>query len=257
MSTPIEINGNGLVPLKEAARKIAYSRDYLAKLARDKKITATHVGRQWFVDMHSLNAFLNETALEQEVRNLHLSEERRRELLAKKKLEKLTADMELAKSAASAKSFLVATMVLFLGLFTGVVLSSSDNVTTNLNYIFSANTFMAKVINDKAAPAVDQINKAEHTVFSDVNEYPLFVDEAEIRPMTGTENGIVLFTEGGQIKNKEQIQQLFSDEVQVQFSEPGQGIVIYTNEKNENSQMPFLIIPENKTASESPKDPSL
>ena len=256
MSTPIEINGNALVPLKEAAKKIAYSRDYLAKLARDKKIVATHMGRQWFVDMNSLQSFLNETALEQEVRNQHLREERRRELVAKKKLEKLVTDMALAKNASSAKSFLVARMVLFLGLFTGVALSSSNNLLASFSYEFPAATFMAQFMNENVSPVVS-VDEEDITVFSEINEYPLFIDEAEIRTMGEMENGIILFAKDEEIKNKEQIQHLFSDDVQVEFSEPGQGVVIYTNEEGKNSELPFLTIPENNTVSKSLKDPNL
>ncbi|KXJ99765.1 MAG: hypothetical protein UZ19_OD1000263 [Parcubacteria bacterium OLB19] len=60
MSTQIEINGAQLIPLKEAAKRIAYSRDYLAKLAREQKIVATQIGRQWFVDMYSLQTFFGQ-----------------------------------------------------------------------------------------------------------------------------------------------------------------------------------------------------
>ncbi|MBP9836903.1 MAG: helix-turn-helix domain-containing protein [Candidatus Pacebacteria bacterium] len=251
MSTYIEINGKALIPLKEAAKKIAYSRDYLAKLARDQKIVATQVGRQWFVDMISLQAFLDEATLEQEVRNQHLREERRRELLAKKNLEKLAIDIASAQIASPAKSFLVATMVLFLGLFTGVMLNSSNGLIASLGDKFPSSTFMAQVINENVVTTADE---KELTLFTEINEYPLFVDEAEVDSMKSFENGIILFTEGEEIKNKEQIQNLFSDNVQVELSEHGQGVVTYVGKEGEISQFPFITIPENKSVSKPPNE---
>ena len=43
MSTSFEINNIALVPIKDAAKSVAYSRDYVARLAREKKIVASQI----------------------------------------------------------------------------------------------------------------------------------------------------------------------------------------------------------------------
>ena len=49
-----------LIPTKEAAELSGYTSDYLARLARSKKISARRVGHTWFVDSESLKSFLDQ-----------------------------------------------------------------------------------------------------------------------------------------------------------------------------------------------------
>ena len=79
MQSILEINGKILFSIRDAAHATSYSRDYITRLAREGKIFASHVGRQWFVDVDSLQAYAEAVALEQEVRKQQLSEERKRE----------------------------------------------------------------------------------------------------------------------------------------------------------------------------------
>ncbi|MCA9359394.1 hypothetical protein KC926_04305, partial [Candidatus Kaiserbacteria bacterium] len=79
MTTTLEIDGKKFQTIKSVANKVSYSRDYITRLAREGKILATHVGRQWFVDLDSLNNYIDTTAKETEVRKKMLSEERKRE----------------------------------------------------------------------------------------------------------------------------------------------------------------------------------
>ena len=44
MATSIKINGVTLMPIKDAASSISYSRDYVARLAREGKIVAELAG---------------------------------------------------------------------------------------------------------------------------------------------------------------------------------------------------------------------
>lgn len=41
-----------------AGKQFGYSNDYIARLARDRKIVGRRIGRQWYVDAHSLQAFI-------------------------------------------------------------------------------------------------------------------------------------------------------------------------------------------------------
>lgn len=79
MSVSVQFNGNKFLSSKEASRVFGYSSDYIARLARQEKITATRIGHQWFVEPTSLGKFLMESSEENSVRLKKLSDERKQE----------------------------------------------------------------------------------------------------------------------------------------------------------------------------------
>lgn len=83
MSQTIDINGVTFVTTRTAAKLARYSHDYLSKLARDGRVKAVQIGRQWYVDPVSLESFLTSAKLEKEVRRRQLRHERREERQAK------------------------------------------------------------------------------------------------------------------------------------------------------------------------------
>lgn len=98
------------------ANKVSYSRDYITRLAREGKILATHVGRQWFVDLDSLNNYIDTTAKETEVRKRCLAKKERgannRYSCSKEK------DIQTRKAKTlNARATVAACAVLSIGLF--------------------------------------------------------------------------------------------------------------------------------------------
>ncbi|MEZ4103662.1 MAG: helix-turn-helix domain-containing protein [Candidatus Paceibacterota bacterium] len=90
MSTAqIKIKNNTYLSLKEAAKRVPYTRDYLAKLARDKKVLSVQVGRQWFIEPDSLSKFIERVNLEQINRKHKLRSERKREMFISQKMTEL------------------------------------------------------------------------------------------------------------------------------------------------------------------------
>ncbi len=246
MSTQIKINGMHLVPLKEAARQATYSRDYLAKLAREQKIVATQIGRQWFIDVTSLQNFLDSAALEQEVRKQQLRDERKRELLAKKELNTLSIDTEIKINKTHNLSLAISSIVLFLGFFSGTVMYSVFDIKNNLNNNFSATNVTALSLESKTG----EIKVAEPqatTLFTNVTEYPLFVDESSVRKMNTVDEGILLLTNGEEKNNSESLANLFSDQVSVEFTGSNNGYVVYETPDNSVREIPFVSIPNQNT----------
>ncbi len=79
MSVSVQFNNVEYLSAREAARRVGYSSDYVARLARQGKITATRIGAQWFVDPESLDSFTQfaERSKEQrreELRSVRLKE---------------------------------------------------------------------------------------------------------------------------------------------------------------------------------------
>lgn len=73
-------NTSGLVPVKEAALRVKYSPDYIASLARSKKVVGELRGRQWFVDIDSLKLFELKKIAVQKQRKEEMRRERLQEL---------------------------------------------------------------------------------------------------------------------------------------------------------------------------------
>ena len=83
MIPDLQLGSSQLLPVKEAAEFMACSRDYVTRLARENKITATQINRQWLIDMDSLKNFFAFSQYEMAVRKKHLREIRKKELLVK------------------------------------------------------------------------------------------------------------------------------------------------------------------------------
>lgn len=66
MSEVLEINGEQFLPAKIAATQVGYTGDYVTRLAREEKIFASKVGRQWFVSVRSLDEFVSTAEAEKE-----------------------------------------------------------------------------------------------------------------------------------------------------------------------------------------------
>lgn len=121
MQSILEINGKNLCSIRDAARNTSYSRDYITRLAREGKITANHIGRQWFVDIDSLQAYAETVALEQEVRKQQLSEERKRERQLREVVEATRAREMKSAQRFEFQAVLVSLFVLCTGLSAGTI----------------------------------------------------------------------------------------------------------------------------------------
>ncbi len=60
----------------EAGKQFGYTNDYVARLAREKKILATRVGRQWFVEAQSVESFIKKTDNAKKVHAVSVRNER-------------------------------------------------------------------------------------------------------------------------------------------------------------------------------------
>jgi hypothetical protein len=78
-SQSVHVGNRKLLPVKEVLGLVSYSRDYITRLAREGKIVAVQIDRQWLVDPESLQNFYEHAQLEESVRSQVLSEERKRE----------------------------------------------------------------------------------------------------------------------------------------------------------------------------------
>lgn len=124
MTSALKINGKSLYPIKEAVQETSYSRDYVTRLAREGKIVATTVSRQWFVDIDSLKTYAESATLEQEIRKKQLSAERKQERQIRKAADRQKQIQEKQAESLHVRSVVTAVLVLGFGLVSGIATHS-------------------------------------------------------------------------------------------------------------------------------------
>lgn len=261
MSTTIEINGTDFVSVKDASKEVSYSRDYLAKLAREGKVKATQVGRQWFVELGSVQNFIENKNIEQEVYRRRLSEERRKELEVREKIDEVTTFKETKINQTSTSSLNTSFLVLGSGLALGVTLffllsvleidfhpseKYSATVSANLENTnnFNISSEIENKVSNRSEP--DNLPDKKANALGEVTvNYPVFSNESEIRKLSEADmRGIFLLTREGEVKDEKDVENMFSDEVKVRFVDENSGVVSFVNEAGEKTEFPFVSVPK-------------
>jgi hypothetical protein len=238
MSTAIEIDGRKLLPIKEVVTKVSYSRDYVTRLAREGKIVATSVGRQWFVDLDSLIGYNEAAAAEQVIRKKQLSEERKKEqathLALLERKEKSQRKEKYVPMKAAIASVVVCTFGLLGGwsVYNLASKESSTNIFSNSGpAVIDVQSNLASA--SKASPSGAPAFVASST-FS-VNEISDDVSE-----------GVLLLPEGSMSAT---VTDMFSDEVQVLTNGEGVQVVVRVDENGMpiGNVIPFVKVPVNNS----------
>ncbi|MEN9561044.1 MAG: hypothetical protein RIQ56_317, partial [Candidatus Parcubacteria bacterium] len=90
----------------DASTRTGLHRDYIGRLCRERKILGKRIGKNWYVEENSLDAYIRAQEVEKSIRNATLSNERVQEYAARRLLER---DGEISAE----KSFGNATSALF------------------------------------------------------------------------------------------------------------------------------------------------
>lgn len=130
MSSLIQLGNVQLLPVKEAAEFVPYSRDYVARLAREGKVVATQIDRQWFVDVTSLQNFFTHATIEETVRKRHLSSLRKRDLEVREVYRDRLAAIAEKRNAAERTTLVHTGLVVLCGLVAGFVFISANETDT-------------------------------------------------------------------------------------------------------------------------------
>jgi hypothetical protein len=168
MSGTLEIDHKKMHDIKSAADLAGYSRDHVTSLARTGKIVAAQIGRQWYIDVDSLKQYAQITALEQEVKQKHLSEERRstHEKSSVTKARRQKRDMHV-KQHSRRLHVNLAGFLIMLGFATGVMSQFAPEwLGASGRQLASTKVPTASVVSNLAIP--DDLKVAiERTSFSD------------------------------------------------------------------------------------------
>ncbi len=69
MAIAVKIQNNDYIPAGEAGRIFGYTADYVTRLAREGKVAAQRIGKQWLVNADSLATFVASSSKNKELRN--------------------------------------------------------------------------------------------------------------------------------------------------------------------------------------------
>ncbi len=222
-----------LISLSEAVTLVAYSRDYIGRLAREGKIISKQINKQWFVNRHSLINFFSQSALEDSIKKRILSTSRKNDLEVKDFYQTKVATIH-ARSAYFHNGSLLATVAIIAsGLFSGVLLQFSGQVITA-----DSPVSLALVIKNISAVSIEFSSLPASVVAATLfNESEVMESEEKI-PM---EHGLVLFPNGTASEKTDTVSGFFSDEIDVVFTSTTTGLVkISGSEKS----LPFVRVPK-------------
>jgi hypothetical protein len=244
MTSSLDIDGKKMLSIKSVSTLTGYSRDYITRLAREQKIIASQLGRNWFVDLDSLQHYSATIEIEQQARQQQLSIERKQELKLKELLEKKELEQAQLKHRLARRSKILAAAVLFLGLSSGLVIERVPFVSIQLHHQVASVPFIQWFRGDVdiataaekreilATPAGAEVVNFSHESF-------------RLSTMAQPADGVLLLpsaTSG--TSSLTDVKKLFSDDVRILKGQDGEQYVAQVNTKGEVvRKIPFVVVP--------------
>jgi hypothetical protein len=236
----IQVGNKSLVSIKEAVSSVPYSRDYITRLAREKKIVAANINRRWYIDLDSLKKYREQADEERELRKEQLREERKRERVVDVdvKKQKTVRDHQAAKI--HVRSLTASLLIAAAGLFAGTAAYNAAP-----HFLTAASPQRSQVSQVPAAVSEGVVVPASSATaevpIADSWLQPAFVQE--VRSMGGDiENGVLLLPE---LTASATPEQLFSDMVEVHELPEGGRVVVPVDAAGQptGAPIPFVVVP--------------
>lgn len=125
MSTDLHINGTMFQTPRAAAEHVSYSRDYITRLAREGKVRAVHLARNWYIDVQALQSYEAVSALETSIKNQHLRQQRQYEHLLQQRWHDMHTTQTQKHVVLLVRTFGVLALVLASGYITATQVSGA------------------------------------------------------------------------------------------------------------------------------------
>ena len=236
MIPDLQLGSSQLLPVKEAAEFMACSRDYVTRLARENKITATQINRQWLIDMDSLKNFFAFSQYEMAVRKKHLREIRKKELLVKQEFSEKINSLKINQDQIGTKTAVVSLTLLLCGIGTGLLLNF-----TNIYISFDRVAVLAQIPQGIVTNFFHTLTGENKIVVYDewVSNFGL-MERTDKLLMS---NGIIIFPANVSVSpDQNEIGNLFSDNTEIVMTGINTGFVRTDGFQNGRS-IPFVKIP--------------
>ena len=235
----IEIDGKKLTSIREACSEVSYSRDYVTRLAREGKIVASLIGRQWFVDILSLENYAVQSKVEAELRKTQLSEERKQEQIFYKTKEQQELSRQTSASTVRMRAVLASGSVLALGLIAGVFGYTVFATPFDMNFALSQPQSGMTQKSQTAANA-NAVSPERNSPAAVQNPAPLFSTKT-VETLEPSENGILILPQGESTDPAA----VFSDEVQIRTATSGEqtAVLVSADADHADRVVPFVLVP--------------
>ncbi len=215
MSKSLIINNKRYIPSAVIAREFDYTTDYVSRLAREEKVAATRIDRQWYISEESLRRFVDNAEVKKNERSGELRRQRQAERLIRQQKEKVVPAQQVSKSQlALAQAFAVVMCGSLLG-FLGTTAFEE-----NMSLADLAHGGQETVVHLVEAMIPDESPAA---LISDLSAL------ASVFTAQETQEEAVVIEAVEQVAPPENTPQIpfsvFSDEVEVLYMEDGKGVV--------------------------------
>lgn len=239
MSQTVNVDSKHFISASAAGKLVGYTSDYIGKLAREGKIEATRVGRNWYVSRDSVVAFKLKVEEEKKIRSASIREERLQEQVTHKQTHiEVSTPRSVPVPKVPDKKFVALTqtlVILVIGLVVGVsgygitTPSTATVVETELN-VFER---FALSFYELIAP-----RREEQYVI-------LPVPHSEQRSTTTYTSFIVAPNEVFTEMHATTLRESFSDEVDISVDpqNPDTGIIIPRFRERDGEEYRFLMVP--------------
>ncbi len=221
MSENFFIGNRRLIPLKEVTKIVPYSREYVARLARDGRVAAAQINRQWYIDPESLKNFFEQAQLEIHARGEYVRELRKQELDLHEWWSAFVETQRARRIGRTARGLRQSVLIIILGMLVGLIV-------TRLAPLSDPQVLATLLDNRQFASLIKAGDSATSTTTWYETGNVITEDESLLNPV-----GILLMPEGV----SEDPAAFFSDEVRVEETGPTSGI-IYSS--TSSSSVPFV-----------------
>jgi hypothetical protein len=234
MSPKSLVKKSDTIPLSVAVTLVSYSRDYIGRLAREGKILAEQIDREWYVSRESLLNFALHATLEDSVKKKILSLSRKNDLEVKDFYTQKVSSIIARQNTTRASSLVLTLMVLMGGLLPGYLFYTNANTLVGGGSASIVETLASLTVTSGAHSAnVQSANQGTSPVWTE----GLVVESHEAIAMDG---GIVLFPTV-QPGDGDVVSNLFSDDVTVVVTSTTTGFV---RSADGTSELPFVRVPK-------------
>lgn len=249
MTDSLKIDGVSFIPAQSAGKLVGYTGDYVSRLAREGKIKASKVGRQWLVDPDSLKTFSKLSEMQKSERNQQLRTVRKREQRADKISEKkqvLENELQQKINQGAPVAVFATTCIVLLGVCIGSAGYYGLTGAYSKTAVISALEQTAAGVYSLTLTAEDNAQTALSTTAGEVagetiNRRELVEDQKDKFEY----GGVVVFDNATTDETLAAVRNSFSDEVIVEVDEnnPDTGLVTPVFKAREGAAYRYLLVP--------------
>jgi len=237
MTKSLEIAGKKMHSIRYASACIGYSHDYVTRLAREGKIAAAQVGRNWYVDLDSLTHYASVMELELKLRQQQLSDERKRERQLNQLVQYQSVQV-LQKNSVRGPSLKIAALAsVALVICSALALKQLPGI---------GKAQLASVEQVHQVQGLPVVGVSSNKTFTEDPQHLNFSHESfNLSTLSDKTQGVLLLPSNG--TSSPNTAAMFSDEVKVVTdSKTGEQFVALMNDKGEVvEKIPFVVVPVN------------